>query len=115
MTVNVTALSEFSVADSYWLWANAQHEIFGWKNKCADIKIHLLYWQCGMLMCFWLNIATDGEPIVCKNFTQNWRTDLAIAIQIKVQLISTIKPWKNLNNVVESVTVCSNFLTSNFI
>lgn len=52
-----------------------------------------------------------GEPIVCKNITWIWRLDLAIIIQIKVQLTSAIKPWENLNNTVESVTVCSNLLT----
>lgn len=52
-----------------------------------------------------------GEPIVCKNITWIWRLDLVIIIQIKVQLTSAIKPWENLNNTVESVTVCSHFLT----
>lgn len=41
--------------------------------------------------------------------------DLILQLLFKsVQLISAIKPWKNLNSVVESVTVYSGFLTANF-
>lgn len=53
-----------------------------------------------------------GEPVICK-VSLRTEDNLAVVSQIKLQLISGIKPWKNLNRVVESATARSNFQRAN--